>query len=68
MTRGILPEARLDAMDYVRAARVDVLAIVELVSGYGPALVAAYRSLAAIGELQDAIERSPEARPEESGS
>lgn len=66
MTRGILPEARLDAMDYVRAARVDVLAIVELVSGYGPALVAAYRSLAAIGELQDAIERSPEARPEES--
>lgn len=65
MTRGILPEARLDAMDYVRAARVDVLAIVELVSGYGPALVAAYRSLAAIGELQDALERAPEARPEE---
>lgn len=65
MTRGLPPEARLDALDYAKAARVDVLAIVEIVSDYGPALVAAYRSLAAIGELQDALERAPEARPEE---
>lgn len=65
MTRGLLPEARLDAMDYVRAARVDVLAVVELVANYGPALVAGYRALGALAELLDALERAPEAKPEE---
>lgn len=68
MTRGLLPEARLDCLDYAKAAATDTRAVIELSSTCGPVLVAAYRALAALGELQDALERAPEARPEESGA